>query len=85
MIAIKPLNGDKTHPLTAHGYEALARINQPKGCPTMDFNPGVVNRLLREELAEIFTAPSPYRSSKGRTVQFLRITDAGRQTLRGRP
>lgn len=49
--------------------------------PTQAINPGIVNRLLRESLADIVQMPSPYPSHKGKFIPFLRATDAGMSRL----
>ena len=76
-----PLNGTKTHPLTEHGYAALAQLNVSSS-PAQYFNPGVVNRLLREDLAELVRGPSPFKRNRGELIDYLAITDAGRQALK---
>lgn len=75
---IKPLNGEKSHPLTPHALQALvALMDGPKPCQT--FNPGVVNRLLRGELVESVARPSPYKTHAGRSIEHLQLTAAGRE------
>jgi len=73
---VVPLNGTKTHPLTKHAKTALATIATGP-VPSQVFNPGVVNRLLRESLVEIVQLPSPYASHKGRLISHLKITASG--------
>jgi hypothetical protein len=75
---VKPLNGEKTHPLTAHAVEALRSLERTSR-PRQDINPGVVNRLLREQLIELVDRPDP---SLNRRRVHARITDAGRARLR---
>jgi hypothetical protein len=72
-----PLNGTKTHPLTAHALAELKDI-AAKPVPRQAVNPGVANRLLRGELVESVMLPSPFRTHGGRTIEHLRITDTGR-------
>jgi len=48
-----PLNGTKTHPLSKHAVEAIHRIRHEGTVLCTAFNPGVVNRLLREENIEL--------------------------------
>lgn len=79
MSARTPLNGTKTHPLSAAARAALARI-AAMPVPRQELNPGVANRLEREALAEQHDMPSPYRTVRG-TVVGLRITAAGRAAL----
>ena len=68
-----PLNGEKTHPLTAHAIGVLRSLAK---APVRSYliNPGVFNRLAREDLAEI-------RSVHG--IRFVEITAAGRAALAG--
>jgi hypothetical protein len=49
--------------------------------PTQAINPGVVNRMQREDLAEIFLAPTPYPTRKG-NIPWLNITPTGMERLR---
>ncbi len=80
-----PLNGTKTHPLSAHALSVLARLaSMDDGIPCQAINPGVVNRLRREDLAEIYQRPSPYKTHKGAKISYLRITAAGRHELLSR-
>lgn len=74
---MKPLNGEKTHQLTEHAIAELRDLaNKP--CPRQAVNPGVANRLLRDDLVESVMLPSPFRSHSGKPLEHLRITDAGR-------
>lgn len=74
---LEPLNGTQTHPLTPHALGVLkSLVRNP--APKQMINPGVVNRLQREALAEIVDLPSPYASHKGEKIKFLQITEAGR-------
>ena len=77
-----PLNGIKTHPLTEHGWAALEMLAGDP-LPAQGINPGVVNRLLRENLVECYLSPTPYPTRRGR-INWLRITAAGIQRLEGR-
>lgn len=77
---MKPLNGEKTHPLTDHGRRALASLLSAPVVKSM-FNPGIVDRLLRGGLAEIVMLPSPFKKDRGRKRQFLQITDEGRKEV----
>lgn len=71
-----PLNGEKTHPLSEHATMKLRELSiAPQ--PTLLINPGVVNRFLRDELAEIVQLPSPYKSHAGRNTNFMQITQIG--------
>lgn len=73
-----PLNGTKTHPLSEHAFSVLGSI---AGSPTpcAQINPGVVRRLMDEELAEVVHLPSPYATHKGKPLAHLKATDKGRQ------
>jgi len=70
----KPLNGEKTHPLSEHALRVLRRI---EGAPVPRYliNPGVRDRLLRESLVE------EHMPQNSKHVHFA-ITDAGRKALR---
>lgn len=78
---IKPLNGEKTHPLSAHAHEELENISWHP-LPTLAVNPGVINRLIREGLVVIVDLPSPFRAHRGGTCAHLEITEAGRNKLK---
>lgn len=73
-----PMNGTKTHPLTAHALAELRDL-AAKPCPRQAVNPGVANRLLREALVESVMFPSPFRTHAGKLLEHLSITDAGRR------
>ena len=75
-MMIKPLNGEKTHPLSAHDLAELRHIDRSP-VPQCAVNPGVVNRLKREELVEIVMLPSPFKTHKGRKIAHLEITEEG--------
>lgn len=75
-----PLNGTKTHPLSAHAIAELRNIaRSPEPC--CGVNPGVKDRLTREDLVEIVQLLSPFKTHKGRNVAHLRITPAGTARL----
>lgn len=77
---LTPLNGVKTHPLSAHAMDVLrALLNGPT--PRQTINPGVRNRLAREALTEEVSLPSPYAVHKFRDIAFVQITPAGRAAL----
>jgi hypothetical protein len=77
---VKPLNGMKTHPLTAHAIAELTHLSI-RPIPRSAINPGVADRLLREALVESYLGSSPYPTHKGRSIEFFRITDAGRAAI----
>ncbi|SMF94313.1 hypothetical protein SAMN02949497_1623 [Methylomagnum ishizawai] len=77
----KPLNGSKTHPLSAHALEELRHISE-QPLPRSSMNPGVANRLEREALVETVELPSPFvKYRKGKTCPHLKITDEGLKRL----
>lgn len=77
---LKPLNGEKTHPLTKHAIGVLREIaKQPR--PRLVINPGVANRLERESLVETVQLPSPYKSHRSGKCPHLRITERGKKAL----
>jgi hypothetical protein len=67
-----PLNGTKTHPLSAHAIGVLRQLARGSlfGC---EINPGVRDRLWRESLAE--------PDEEGRGTRVWTITAAGRARL----
>ena len=78
---MKPLNGEKTHPLSEHAKAELANMQSGGPVPRVAVNPGVANRLLREALVEEAMLPSPFKTHNGRPIAHLRITAAGRAAL----
>ncbi len=74
-----PLNGPPTHPLSPSALHALAEIARAP-VPRQEVNPGVADRLEREDLVEVVDLPSPHKTVKG-TVRHLRITAAGLAAL----
>ncbi|MBV7542231.1 hypothetical protein [Acidovorax sp. sic0104] len=82
MTRIAPLNGNATRPLSEHARERLRDISH-KPVPSVELNPGVANRLLREALVETVELPSPFATHKGRLVSHLKITEAGQRVLSG--
>ena len=75
---MKPLNGEKTHPLSAHALTELRQIDR-RAVPRCAVNPGVANRLQCEALVEIVMLPSPFKTHKGRKIAHLEITEAGKR------
>lgn len=73
---MRPLNGTKTHPLSDLARAELTRL-QNTPLPRQEFNPGVVDRLLRGALVKIADLPSPYKSHKGAPISHLLITKTG--------
>ena len=80
MMIRTPQNGTKTHPLSNYATEELRAI---AAAPRVrcSINPGVVNRLMRENLVEPVELPSPFKTHLGGNASYLQITDAGRETL----
>ena len=77
---LTPLNGTKTHPLTKHAKDVL-RYLADGPCPAQVINPGVINRLEREDLAERYLYQTPYPMGVKGKINWLRITEAGRERL----
>ncbi|KYK44534.1 hypothetical protein A1D31_14135 [Bradyrhizobium liaoningense] len=75
-----PLNGTKTHPLSAHAINVLRSLARCPD-PAQEINPGVGNRLMRESLVEIVNLPSPYKKHRGAVIPHYQITDAGRAAI----
>ena len=73
---MKPLNGERTHPLTPAALRVLADLCRAP-IPRQEINPGIVDRLEREDLATVEDLPSPYRTRPGK-VRHLVVTAAGR-------
>lgn len=67
--------------LSVHALSQLRSIVTPQ--PRQDFNSGVVGKLEAEALIETYFAPSPYPSRRGAQVQWVRITQAGRDMISG--
>lgn len=77
---IPPLNGEKTHDLSEHAKGVLQMLRDgPR--PRREFNPGVVNRLLRNDIVETVDLPSPYKTHKGGNCEHLRITPFGQKLI----
>jgi hypothetical protein len=73
---MKPLNGEKTHPLSNYARRALRElVDGPR--PTQLINPGVVDRLQRGQFIEIVPLPSPFKTHKGANINFARLTVLG--------
>lgn len=64
-----------TRPLSKHAREVLASLGG-SGRPSQDINPGVVNKLVSEGLAELYEAPSPYRTKAGTRCTWIRAKAA---------
>lgn len=77
---MQPLNGTKTHPLKPASVEALRGVAQA-AVPRQEINPGVANRLLRDDLVESVDLPSPYAAHKRRPIEHLKVTAAGLEML----
>jgi len=69
----KPLNGEKTHPLKPAAIAVLISLAEEGPLASHRINPGVRDRLRRENLAEEFM------SEQGKNC--YRITDAGKRAL----
>lgn len=76
----KPNNGVRTHPLSEKALDVLDSLGRAP-VPTAEINPGICDRLTREDLAEYVDLPSPYKVHKGGKTAHLQITDAGRKVL----
>lgn len=75
-----PLYGRKTHPLSPHAADILRGLCGGPW-PAQEINPGVINRLLREDLIVMVQKPSPYQTGKGQPINFAEITPAGRNAV----
>lgn len=79
-LASEPLNGEKTHPLSDHALSELRRVVQ-RPVPRSQINPGVIGRLLRDDLVVIELLTSPFPSHRGRKVAHVLATRAGAARL----
>jgi hypothetical protein len=71
----------KRTPPSAHAIHCLARIARSP-LPACEINPGVRDKLQVFGYAELYQAPSPYKTHKAaQTVAFIRATEAGRAAL----
>lgn len=78
---MKSLNGGKnTHTLSAHAIQELKNINEHP-LPRSTVNPGVVDRLMRENLIEVAQFSSPFKVHKSANIDFLYITTEGKARL----
>ena len=60
--------------------EAIFRQTQPR----QEFNPGVVDRLMRDGLVDVVLRRSPYRSHRDRRmIEHLEVTAAGKDLVNG--
>jgi hypothetical protein len=83
-MSIPPLNGTKTRPLSPHALDVL-RMLLNGATPRQEINAGVINRLQRESLIETIGRQSPYKTHRGRLIDFVEITEAGRAVLAREP
>lgn len=67
-------------PLSAHARAELRDIATAP-VPACSVNPGVIRRLSVQGLVELVDLPSPFPTHKGRNIQHLQVTAAGRKTL----
>lgn len=72
---MEPLNGTKTHPLSRHAMAVLEKL-EAGPVPRQSINPGVCNRLLREQLVEEVQLPSPFKTHRGRLIPHLRLPES---------
>lgn len=75
-----PLNGTRTHPLTDHAVEVMGTL-KTRAVPAQEINPGVLNRLLREQLIDLIDKPSPYKTHRGQPISHARLSDMGFERL----
>jgi hypothetical protein len=77
---VTPLDGTRRTPLKPPSIEALRRIAQ-EPTPRTEFNPGVSNLLTTWRYVESVEMPSPYITHKGKKIEFLQISEAGKAFL----
>jgi hypothetical protein len=81
----KPLNGEKTHPLSSHALDMLQTLQAQGPMLRGHFNNGLRDRLEREDLVEVIHQSSPYKKDVGkeyRTADYYKITQAGIDALK---
>lgn len=67
--------------LSHHCISALVQcLHGPE--PTQRFNPGVVQKLVKEGLAGIEMRPSPYIRSRSSNIGHLVLTETGRKVAK---
>lgn len=66
--------------LSVHAMTELKFIAR-EPLPRSTVNPGVVNKLLSENLVNSVQLPSPFKVHKGRNCEHLEITEQGRALL----
>lgn len=69
----EPLNGKKTHPLSAHAIGVLRQLATHGPLPRHQINAGVNNRFERENLTEEYAGPNGWN--------WVRISEGGRKVL----
>ena len=72
---MKPRNGEKTHPLSQVALEVLRKLLKGP-IPASLINPGIRDRLAREQLAELVNLPSPFKTSRGNPYPHGRMSGA---------
>ena len=75
-----PLNGVKTHPLSKHARDVLHALVGTWHTPN-EINPGVIDRLQREDLILWKDLPSPYKKHKGKKIPHLKASAEGIKKL----
>lgn len=77
---MRPLNGEKTHALSEYAMLKLREI-AVRPCPRSALNPGVVNRLLMDNLVTLIVMRSPFKTHHGKEIDHLRITEEGKRLI----
>lgn len=72
------------NPLSAHALGQL-RLTVENPVPKSDMNPGVVDRLLRENLVVIENLVSPFPSHHGKKIPHVLATLAGAERAKPVP
>jgi hypothetical protein len=72
-VIVKPLNGEKAHPLSQTALDALRQIAR-KAVSRGSVNPGVA-------LIDVVDLPSPFKTREGNAPHYV-ITDTGRERAR---
>lgn len=69
-----------TSTLSAHALAELVEIGLG-AVPRCGVNPGVAAKLERDGFVETVELPSLFKTHRGRAIQHLKITDAGKARL----
>lgn len=75
---MKPLNGNKYHPLSDKAKDFLVTLSM-KPVRLHEVNPGMANRLVGGNYAYLEDTPTCLRNGKKSEVTWIVITDKGKE------